>query len=288
MNTGFTNLLVTGATGNVGAAVMEALATTRTLATAAVTDPVRYTLENVGRSAVTLDFYDPATFAPALDGVDSIFLMRPPAISKVGPTLNRLITVAVERGVRHIIFLSVAGAETNKIVPHHLVETHLAQSGINHTILRPGFFANNLGDAYREDIRTDDRLFVPAGTGRVAFIDARDIAAIVAMIAQDPDEHVGKGYTLTGSVSYSFKDAAALLSACLNRSITYTPASIVGYFQHLRRRGLPIPQVLVQLILHVGLRKGSAALVDPTLARLLGRNANTLEDYITSHQKLWQ
>jgi uncharacterized protein YbjT (DUF2867 family) len=288
VNKRLNNILVTGATGNVGASVIDLLKNTPIGVTAAVIDPTKYTLRGAPIHAVRLDFHEPATFAPALRGIECIFLMRPPAISKVGPTLNRFITVAAELGVKHIVFLSVAGAETNKIVPHHRVEVHLAKAGVDHTILRPGFFANNLGDAYREDIRTDDRLFVPAGDGRVAFIDARDIAAVVAAIAQNPVEHVGRGYTLTGSAAYSFSDAAALLSRYLGKPITYVPASIVGYFRHLNQRGLPVPQILVQVMLHVGLRKGSAATIDPTLARLLQRDPLTLNDYIKANQHLWR
>ncbi len=287
MTNSFANMLVTGATGNVGSALVDVLVQQNIGVTVAVTDPVSYGKDR-GIDAVRLDFHDPSTFAPAVKGVDSVFLLRPPAISKVGPTLNRFITVARNHGVRHVVFLSVAGAETNKVVPHHRVEVHLAKAAVNHTILRPGFFANNLGDAYREDIRTDHRLYVPAGTGRVAFIDARDIAAVVGVIAHEPSAHVGSGYTLTGSATYSFFEVASCLSEHLGRPIGYTAASILGYINHLHQRKLVMPQILVQTILHAGLRKGSAANIDPTLARLLGRESLTIDDYITAHLNLWQ
>jgi uncharacterized protein YbjT (DUF2867 family) len=291
MTVRFQNVLVTGATGNVGAAVIDVLGTSRINVTAAVTEPDTFRVGNHdGHSikAVRFDFHDPDTFHSALTGIDSIFLMRPPSISKVAPTLNHLITVAKALDVKHVVFLSVAGAETNKIVPHHRVEVHLAKIGIDHTILRPGFFANNLGDAYREDIRTDHRIFVPAGTGRVAFIDARDIAAVVGLIAETPSDHVGRGYTLTGSHTYSFADVAELLTSQLGRTISYIPASILGYAKHLRKRGLVTPQILVQTLLHVALRKGSAATIDPMLSNLLGRSSLTMTDYISAHRNLWQ
>jgi uncharacterized protein YbjT (DUF2867 family) len=284
----FANVLVTGATGNVGKAVIEVLTASDIGVTAAVADLHKYRARDSIRKAVQLDFHEPTTFASALRGIDSLFLMRPPAISKMSPTLNRLITVASTMGVKHIVFLSVAGAQTNRIVPHHRVEVHLAKSGVSYTILRPGFFANNLGDAYREDIRTDHRLFVPAGAGRVAFIDARDIAAVVALIARNPADHVGRGYTLTGSNAYSFAEVAELLTRQLGTTIGYTPASILGYIKHLRQRKLAVPQILVQTILHVGIRTGSAAGVDPTLMHLLGRNSLTMNDYIEAHRNLWQ
>ena len=55
-----------------------------------------------------------------------------------------------------------------------------------HTLLRPGFFAQNLQDAYRRDIREEPRLHVPAGRGRVAFVDLRDPGEVAAMALIDP------------------------------------------------------------------------------------------------------
>ncbi|MBC7709944.1 MAG: hypothetical protein H7203_07780 [Rhizobacter sp.] len=95
-------------------------------------------------------------------------------------------------------------------MPHHWVERHLRESGIGHTILRPTFFANNLGGEYRDDIRAERRLYLPSCAARVAFIDARDIA-----------------YPLTGSVSCLFSDVAAILSMALNKPIRHQ--SIMGF-----------------------------------------------------------
>jgi uncharacterized protein YbjT (DUF2867 family) len=232
------------------------------------------------RDSVSLNFEDTTTFAAALDGMDSIFLVRPPAISKVGSTLNRLVTEAQKVGVKHIVFSSVVGAESNRLLPHHRVETHLRASGINYTILRPSFFADNIGNTYREDICNDHRIFLPAGNARVAFIDTRDIAAVVALIALDPYPHVGKGYTLTGSTSYSFREVAAILSQTLGFQVNYEAASVAAYVQHLRKQALPLSLIAIQTILHVDLRSGRAARIDPSFESLTGRTSIALEQYI--------
>jgi uncharacterized protein YbjT (DUF2867 family) len=216
--TRFEHLLVTGATGNIGAPLVELLLAQGTSCRAAVTDVAGYQHEGHDQETVRFDFNDPSTFAAALDGIDSVFLLRPPAISRVGPTLNRFVTEAEAAGVKHVVFSSVAGAATNKLLPHHRVETHLRATCMKVTVLPPTFFADNLGDAYREDIRCDHRLFVPAATARVAFIDARDIAAVVAQIAQDPSPHIDQGYTLTGSTNYSFAEVATYCPPSCNRN----------------------------------------------------------------------
>ena len=164
------------------------------------------------------DFWDPSTFGPVLLGADRVFLLRPPPISRVGPTLNRFIDAARDRGVRHVVFSSVAGAESNRIVPHHRVEEHLLSSGLAWTTLRPGFSAQNLATAYRSDIVGSNRVYVPAGDGLAAFIDSRDIGEIAARALVE-EGHVGMAYHLTGPEAISFADLTSILSDVLGRPI---------------------------------------------------------------------
>jgi uncharacterized protein YbjT (DUF2867 family) len=277
-------ILVTGPTGNVGSAVCAQLLEHGASVVAAVSgarpgDPETAGDALHGVERVSFDFENPESFGPAVAGCDGLFLLRPPAISKVGPTLNHLVDVAAEAGVRHVTFLSVAGAENNRLVPHHRVEQHLTGSDrIGWTILRPGFFAQNITGPYRDDIHSG-RIVVPAGDGRVAFVDARDLGEVAALTLLNPADHAGEGYHLTGPRAWSFEEVAALLSDVLKRPIRYEPASAVGYFNHLRKTGLPLVQIVVQTILHLGLRKGDAEEVDPTLPELLGRPATTLEQF---------
>jgi uncharacterized protein YbjT (DUF2867 family) len=282
-------VLVTGALGNVGREVLRALAA-RGIAARAADRSVERAREALGPQAdiTALDFLEPHTFEPALEGCDALFLLRPPPISDVKPTLNRLVDVAVARGVRHVVFLSVAGAGKNKLVPHHAVEKHLEWAAPGWTLLRPGFFAQNLGDAYRRDIVEDGRLYVPAGQGRVAFVDVRDVAEVAALAFAHPEPHRGQAYTLTGPEAVTFAQAAELLTETLGRPVRYQPASTTGYMAHLRRRGMPTGQLLVQTVLHFGLRFGQAEAVDPTLERLLGRPGRTLRDYVRDHAALWR
>jgi len=280
-------VLVTGATGNVGSAVVTQLLA-RDL-------PVRTAARRAGAAgdtggradSVVLDLTQPATFAAALAGVGRVFLVRPPAIARVGPTINAFVDAAADAGVEHIVFSSVAGAERNPVVPHHRIETHLASSGVDWTTLRPGFFAQNLATAYRHDIVEDDRIHVPAGDGRVAFVDTRDVCELAAMVLADPAPHVGRGYTLTGPRAVTFAELTEVLSEVLGRTISYEPASVVGYLRHLHARGMPTTQGLVQTVLHVGLRRGDAERVVPTLARLLGRAPRDVVDYVADHRSLW-
>lgn len=280
-------VLVTGATGNIGRAVVGALQKAGLGIRAAdlSTEAIHDALGDV--EAVRLDFLDPTTFGPALAGAGALFLLRPPAIAKVGPTLNALIDVAADLRIGHVVFSSVSGADRNRIVPHHRVERHLQASPLDWTILRPGFFAQNLGDAYRADIVEDDRIYLPAGDAGVAFIDVRDIGDVAAEVLLDPTAHRGRGYTLTGPCGVTFHQVAALLTRELGRPIRYEPATALGYVRHLRARRLPLTKLAIQVILHLRLRDGHTATVDPTLERLIGHPGRSLETYIADHRHLW-
>jgi uncharacterized protein YbjT (DUF2867 family) len=262
-------VLVTGASGNVGRAVLESL---RALGVEAV-------------AAQGLDFTDPSTWDQALQGVDRLFLLRPPAISQVRSTLNAF----VDRGRRqleHVVFLSVVGAQQSSIIPHARVEAHLAASGLPWTFLRAGFFAQNLLGSYRLDLQRDDRLYVPAGGGRVAWVDTRDLGEAAARAFVDPAARQA-AWTLTGPESATFAQVARVLSEELGREIRYEPASLLGYLWHLRRRrGLAWGEALVHGLLHVSLRFEGQAAVDPTLERVLGRRPRTVRDTIRDHREL--
>lgn len=281
-------VLVTGAVGNVGREVMHALrARGRLVRGADLSVSAIRAMHSDEIEAAVLDYQAPETFAAALEGCDAVFLVRPPAIACMESTLLPFIDAALAAGVKHIVFLSCAGAATNKLVPHHAVEKHLAARGVGHTLLRPGFFSQNLGVAYRRDIAEDGRLFLPAGRARVAFVDIRDVAEAAAMIFDDPAMHQGAAYDCTGPEALSFEEVAHLMTEVVGRPIRYEPASIAGYVRHLHVSGLTLAQVAVQTVLHVGLRFGQSEKIDVTLERLLGRRPRTLATYIRESAGLW-
>ena len=279
-------IFITGASGNVGRAVVEYLRT-REVPFRIGSRTINSVIYQDGIEVVPFDFLQESTFHSAVHGCNAVFLLRPPAISNMRKTLNLFLDVSRSQGIQHVVFVSVAGAANNPIVPHHAVEQHLRQGGKGWTILRPNFFAQNLGDAYRDDIVKDDRIFVPAGAGRIAFIDVRDIAKVAVNVLINPIPHQEKTYTLSGSESLSFANVASILSKEMGRTIVYEPASILSYFFHLLRRKMPMAQVLVQTILHIGLRFGQAETIDDTLAKLLGHSPSTLYTYIHDYRELW-
>lgn len=281
-------VLVVGASGNQGGACARRLAERGVPLRVAGRDTVALRDRFPRAEVVRFDLRDRSTFATATARICGMFLVRPPAIARVGSTLNMLLDVAARQGSPHVVFSSVAGAEKSRAVPHRRVEDHLRRCGLPWTILRPGFFLQNLVDAYRIDLVHEGRLFVPAGDGRVAWVDARDVGEVAARVLAAPRDFEGEVDLLTGAQAYSFADTAAVLAEELGRPIRYEPASVPSYARHLRERhGLGCMQTFVQTWLHLGLRRGAAEHVSPRLGERLGRAPTSLRDFVREQREEW-
>jgi uncharacterized protein YbjT (DUF2867 family) len=272
---------VTGATGTVGRYVVDRLVEQGV--------PVRRAVREVTGPADEytrrFDFADASSWGPALEGVDQVFLMRPPAISDIKGVIRPFVAELARRGIRQTVVLSLMGV--NPAMPHYRLEQDVKAAGLPATMLRPAFFMQNLETAYRDDIRDRNRIRLPAGGGKTSFIDTRDIADVAVAALEAPDVHAGHAYTLTGGVALSWNAVASLLSAELGRPIEYEPISLITARRELRAEGFPSAYVNIQLLIHVVARLGLADTVNADIDRLLGRAPRTLADYVRDTRSAW-
>ncbi|MBK7219385.1 MAG: SDR family oxidoreductase [Candidatus Promineofilum sp.] len=276
-------ILVTGATGNVGREVVKGLLARGTRVRVSVTDEADTRRAPSGVAEVALfDFTAPETFPAAFDGVARLFLVRPPAIGNVKRDMKPAIDYAVAAGVGHVVFLSLVGAERNRLVPHAKVEKLLQQSGVAWTMLRCGFFMQNLDTTHRADIVEHDDIFIPAGNGRTAFIDVRDIGAVAARVLTEAG-HENAAYPLTGSESLTYGEVAEIMTAELGRPITYSDPSPLAFARRMRERGYAGGFINVMNGIYLTTRLGMAATVYPQAAELLGRPPITMRQYVRDH-----
>jgi uncharacterized protein YbjT (DUF2867 family) len=280
-------ILVTGLTGNVGEAAAEHLLKLGVAVRGAVTDVKRAQTKWEGRAElVRFDFLDPATFSSALNGVSSVFLVRPPQLGDPKPLLP-FVREAKEAGVRHIVFLSLLGIERNPLPPHYRIEKYVKNSGIPYTFLRPSFFMQNLNTIHREDIRDRGDIFIPAGKAPVSFIDTRDIGEAAAVALTDPEAYANRAFTLTGGEALTYEEAAALFAEALGRTVTYSDPSAGEFRKVMLRRGLSKDYVNVMIALYFTTKLGLAKKVTSELETLLGRKPTTLRQYIFDYRDCW-
>lgn len=277
-------ILVTGASGNVGAAVVRALTT----AGVEHREAARHALGGA-RDVVAFDFTDAATWAGAFAGVESMFLVRPPAIGNVTRDLLPAVAAARDAGVRRIVFLSLQGAEKNKVVPHATVEKWLRESGMTWTFVRASFFHQNLSTTHLTDIRDRDEIVVPAGRGATAFVDAEDVGAVAAAALIDPAEHADRAWTVTGPRALTYDEVATILTEELGRPIRYCSPGALRYIRHARRElSMPWGMVAVTTAIYTTARLGMAAGLTDDVRTVLGRDPIDFAAFAHRERDIWR
>jgi uncharacterized protein YbjT (DUF2867 family) len=286
------SVLVTGASGNVGAPLVRELVQRGLTVRAAVRDvddvpaPNDASDETGAVTRVEFDFTDPSTYDAALEGADRLFLVRPPAISDVKAHINPFVDAAVAAGVEHVVVLSLLGAERNPVVPHRGMEQHVLEVGVDYTLLRPSFFMQNLSTTHREDIKEHGEIFVPAGRGATSFIDARDIAAVAAEALTDP-AHRNHAYPITGAEALTYEEVAAVFTDVLDRPITYPNPGLWAFAQRMREHGHPAGFIAVMTGIYTTCRLGLADTVTPDAERILGRPPTSLRTFVEDYRDVW-
>ena len=274
--------LVTGATGNVGAPLVTALRGQG----AEVRPASRHPADAQG---VAFDFGDPATWDAAFEGVGAMFVVRPPQIADVRHELVPALEHSRAHGVRHVVLLSVQGAGVVPVLPHAGVERWLRASGMDWTFVRPSYFDQNLTSVFAADIRDRDEIVVPAGTGRTAFVDASDVAAVAAQALLDPGRHLGRIWTPTSAESLTWDEVAGVLSEVLGRRIAYRRPSLLEYVRHARTvLGFDVPMTATTALIHATARVGVAGRLTDDVSIVTGRAPITLKEFAQRERQVWQ
>lgn len=277
-------ILVTGATGTVGRDVVPALvAAGATVRAASLTG----SSTAAGVEAVRFGLTDPATWPAALAGVDRMFLLRPPAVSNVRRDVVPFLEAARAAGVRHVVLLSVQGAGRLPVTPHARIEAWLRGSGMDWTFVRPSFFAQNLTGVHAPDV-TAGRLVLPAGRGRTAFVDSRDVAAVVAAALLDPDRHRNTAWTPTGPQALTYDEVCAALSDVLHRPVAYERASLAAYARHAHDvLGMDWSMVAVTAAIYTTARLGLAGGLTDDVRTVTGRAPASLREVAERERAAW-
>lgn len=280
-------ILITGATGNVGCEIVKQLYEKNVPIRAAV-----ISAHDAGRLPAPVpwrifDFTDPSTYEATFAGVEKMFLMRPPHLSNIERDMKPALDYAVRAGVKHIVFLSLLGVEKNKFVPHAKVEKLVLASPVAYTLLRCGFFMQNLSTIHQQDIREDGDIFIPAGKGKTAFIDTRDIAAVAAKALTELG-HTQQAYSLTGREALSYEQVAALMSALLHRPIHYSNPSLPRFIWQFWRRGHALSYIGVVAAIYLTTRFGLAETVTTHARDLLNREPIPITQFIQDYASAWK
>lgn len=263
-HTGPAGTLVLGGTGKTGRRVVARLK--------ALGLPVR-----VGSRTgePPFDWSDQATWAPAVAGVDAVYLVYSPDLSfpAAAPAVQAVAELAVRAGARRLVLLSQRGEDA--VLPS---ERAVQEAGAAWTILRAAWFDQNFSEDLLDGAVRGGEVALPAGSVAEPFIDADDIAD-VAVAALTSDRHAGQIYDLTGPRLLTFADATAEISRLAGRPVRYRALSAEAYAADLTAAGVPADYVALVTDLVTGGLDGRNAYVTDDVQRVLGRPATDFTDY---------
>lgn len=284
-------ILITGATGNVGLATLKYLGEKNLPGVellAAVRDEER-AHHDIGAGNcqfIPFEFDEPSTYAAALEGVTKILLVRPHQLSDVSKYIYPFLDEAARRGVKQIVFLSVIGAERNKLLPHYKIENYLLNLGVSYTFVRPCFFMQNLTTIHRREILENNKVYIPAGNTPVNYIDVRDVAEVMGRVLTEPG-HENMTYEITGSQTMTYYELVGILSSVLDREIRYPRPSTLMFMRQKIREKKPLSFVKVMSLLYSGARNGKMNLVTEDFQRLTGRDPIDFKTFANEYKQKW-
>jgi uncharacterized protein YbjT (DUF2867 family) len=277
-----TMIVVTGATGNVGRALVRVLAaagekviaTSRGVTEADVPDGVEH------RKA---DLADAASLRPVFDGADALFLQSG------GPSahlldLGEILGAARAGGVRRVVLLSSLGVATRPESASHgvlglAIEEAVRGSGLDWTILRPGNFASN-SFAWVPSVRAERTVAAPFGDVGLPAVDPRDIAEVAAAALRE-DGHAGRIYELTGPAAITPREQAEAIGAVLGEPVRF--AELTPDEARARMLDFMPADVAETTLAILGSPTPAERRVSPDVEKVLGRAPRPYADWVRAN-----
>jgi len=284
MTTQAGTILVTGGTGNTGvplvARLREAGIPYRAVSRAAPEDV------STAREHVRFDWEDESTHGPALEGIARVYLVAPALVGDPERLMVPFLRRALEAGVRRAVLLSSSaipegGPALGQV--HQAVRELMPEWGV----LQPSWFMQNFtAGMHGPSIKASGEIVTATGEGRVAFVDAGDIAAVAFRALTDTEPH-NRTHVLTGPQALSYAEAAAVLSEAWHRPVRHV--SVGGAQLRSRLEGFGIPSGYAALLagLDEAIKNGAEDRVISTVLDITGRPPKSLYDFARDNAALW-
>ncbi|ATW52954.1 Rossmann-fold NAD(P)-binding domain-containing protein [Streptomyces peucetius] len=258
-------VLVTAATGKTGRRVAERLrALGRDVRAGSRSGDVRF------------DWEDESTWAPALHGADAAYIAYHPDLAAPGApgAMRGFGRLAAEAGVGHLVLLSGRGEPQAQVA-----EAALRESGVALSVVRASFFAQNFTEGALAGSVAAGEIAFPAGGTAEPFIDAEDVADVVAAVLCEA-AHAGQVHEVTGPRSLTFEEAALEIGRAAGQEVRYVPVSVPQYARLLGEYGMPAAEAGWLADLFAMLLDGHNTTPTDGVRRVLGREPRDFTDFV--------
>jgi NAD(P)H dehydrogenase (quinone) len=278
-------IVITGATGQLGRLVVEALlhhdvpagdivAAGRNLAKLA-------DLAERGVQVRPIDYNDPASLRQAFAGAEKVLLISGSEAGQRIEQHQNAIDAAKEAGVELIAYTSIANADDTGMqlaAEHQATEKALHESGLPFTLLRNSWYLEN----YTEQLGTylqHGAVLGSAGEGRVSAATRADYARAAAAVLLKENQ-AGQVYELGGDEPFTLAELAEEFSAATGRAVEYQDLPVEQYAAVLTQVGLPEPVAAILADSDLGIARGELLVTSGDLSALIGRPATPMRDAV--------
>jgi NAD(P)H dehydrogenase (quinone) len=275
-------ILVLGATGQVGRGVIpHLLADPSVEVVAAARSPEK--ASSLGVPVVSLDLDKPETIAPALEGIDRVFMLTGYTIDMMRQSKDFL-NIAKKAGVNYIVHLGACGDNDTRVAHygwHQFIERYVEWSGFRFTHLRPEIFMQNMlgygGESYVQ--KGVIRHYI--GNARWSWVDIEDVSAVAAACLLDPEKHHGQTYRL-GYEAATYDEIAAIFTKVIGQPFSYEAHLPDEFYRNVLAAGAEPSYMKCVFDSYAALTNGTAVKPDEifnNLPSIIGRRPRTLADF---------
>ncbi|CAM4093968.1 NAD(P)H dehydrogenase (quinone) [Pedobacter westerhofensis] len=281
-------ILITGATGHLGKAAINALLEKGIPAsgiTALVRDENKAAdLKAKGIQIRTGDYHDYDSLKEALKAVDKLLLVSSNDLNERLKQHQNVINAAKENGVKYIAYTSIdIRSFEDSVIPgvsqiHSDTADYLKASGIPYTLLNDGLYAD-LVPMFAGEKVLETGLFFPAGEGKIPFAVRAEMAEAAAVVLSN-EGHENKEYAITADTAYSFDEIAAMIAEISGKDVQYLRPDKEAYIGALVQAGVPEGDAAFFAGFGEAIKEGQFDTRRSDLAKLLGRKPQDLKDFL--------
>ena len=276
------SILVTGATGPLGSAVVKTLLAKTDAANISIlarSEEKAAGLKAQGVKVNIGDYNDYASLVAAFKGVDKVYLVSGNDIPNRIPQHENVINAAKEAGVKHVLYTSTVRKNETSSSPiffieaaHLDTENKLKASGLKYTILQHSLYADVIPVFAGDHLLQSHTLAFPAAEGKTTFALREELGEAGAnLLLDNSGKYENKSIALTGATGVTWGEIAAAISEITGQQITYVSPDQGDYIEALNKAG--VPGIYVQILSGFGeaIKQGEFDEVSPKLETILGR-----------------
>lgn len=285
------NILVTGATGQLGKAVTESLLTKTNAVNISilVRDAAKAAdLKAKGVNVLIGDYNNYASLVKAFKGIDKLYMVSGNDIANRIPQQNNVVNAAKEAGVKHVVYTSFQRKNETGSSPiafvaagHLNTEQKLKESGLTYTLLQHGIYADMLPIFAGAHLLTNHTIYLPAGDGKTVYALRTDQAEAGAKVLLDETgKYNNKSIELTGSEAVSWGQVAEIIAKITGQPIVYVSPSNEEFAATLTKAGVPDEYIALFSGFSNAAKEGEFENISEQMEDILGRKPVTVAEYL--------